>query len=218
MYHTIKSGDTLSKISKQFNIPVNIILSFNPEIKNINKIFAGQSIYIPNTDDVPSDAVLTASVNPTDLITRAKLVIGKGIRYKLGSGGMSPEKNSPATNNLCDCSGFVCWVLGISRETDNPFYKKFGGWIYTDSMEADVNSNSGIFERLQTPEIGAIVVYGAGAKIGHVGIVSEVSEGEMKKVIHCSAGNDRAFKDSIQETGPLVFLRPDAVWGRFAGI
>ena len=37
----------------------------------------------------------------------------------------------------------------------------------------------------------------------------------MEKVIHCSSGNDKKFKDSIQETTPEVFNRADTVFGRF---
>jgi hypothetical protein len=85
-------------------------------------------------------------------------------------------------------------------------------------MEADVNSQAGIFERLRVPEPGCIVVYGAGNKIGHVGMVSEVANGLMKRVIHCSAGNDAKFHDSIQETAPTVFDRADALWGRFTQV
>jgi hypothetical protein len=48
-----------------------------------------------------------------------------------------------------------------------------------------------------------------------VGIVSEVLNGQMKEVIHCSSGNDAKFKDSIQETAPTVFNRADTLWGRF---
>ena len=131
---------------------------------------------------------------------------------------MKPELQLPTSDNYCDCSGFVCWILGISRKTTNSFYEKYSGWIYTDSMVADINSQAGIFEKLTTPEVGCIVVYGAGNKIGHVGIVYEVTNGKMSKVIHCSLGNDSNYGDSIQETAPTVFNKADAVWGKFTSV
>lgn len=217
MYYIVKPKDTLSKIAKAFSIPVELILAHNTSIENLNQIFVNQQIYIPNIEDIPKEEFEFSSLSINELIVKAKSAINKGIRYKLGSGGMNPKSLLPTTNLLCDCSGFVCWVLGISRKTDILFYKKFGGWIYTDSMVEDINNQVGIFEKLNNPEVGCIVVYGAGNEIGHVGLVSEVDNGQMSKVIHCSSGNDKSFNDSIQETSAKVFNRADALWGRFSG-
>ncbi len=183
MYYQVKSKDTLSKIAKAFSMPVELILAYNPSIKNPNQIFVDHRIYIPNIEDVPKSEFVFPTVNANAFVAKAKSAIHKGIRYKLGSGGMNPKLGLRSSNRLCDCSGFVCWVLGISRKTDIPYYSKFGGWIYTDSMVADVHSNVGIFEKISVPEVGCIVVYGAGSKIGHVGIVSKVVDGLMRKVV-----------------------------------
>lgn len=216
MIYKIKPKDTLSKIAKNFNVPIELIMAFNSQIENQNHIYVGQSIYIPNTEDVPEELTFNQTESFDHIIERAKSAINKGIRYKLGAGGMKPDHNLPTTDKKCDCSGFVCWVFKLSRKTTIPFYQKFGGWIYTDSMVEDINKTSGIFEKINVPEVGCIVVYGAGNKIGHVGIVSEVKNGKMTKVIHCSSGNDSKFSDSIQETAPTVFNRADIVWGKFA--
>ena len=218
MYYKIKKNDNLKKISKKFSIPVELLFAFNKEIKNLDHFYENQLIYIPNTDDIPNKSLQFQTKNANDLIIRARTAIDKGIRYRLGSGGMKPELQSPTSDNFCDCSGFVCWVLGISRKTTSSFYEKFGGWIYTDSMVADINSSAGIFEKLNTPEVGCIIVYGAGNKIGHVGIVSEVDNGKMSKVIHCSKGNDTNYNDSIKETNPSGFNRIDSLWGRFTDV
>ncbi|MDB5120305.1 MAG: LysM protein [Sphingobacteriales bacterium] len=217
MLYTIKSGDTLSKIANRYKVPVFALLASNAEIKNPDHVFVGQIIKVPNIEDMPEDAEFEVPVLREQIVLRARSVVGCDIRYKLGSGGLNPGHNLPSHNKLCDCSGFVCWVLGLSRKTDIPFYKQHGGWIYTDSMVDDVNSSAGIFERLNFPEPGCIVVYGAGKKIGHVGIVSEVTDGTMKNVIHCSHGNSNRFNAAIQETAPTVFNRPDAIWGKFVG-
>ena len=219
MIYKVKSNDTLSKIAQQFSITLEMLLAFNKDIKNPSLIFVGQQIEIPNLEDVPAGVKLTQPTDSNKLLDRARSCINKKIRYKLGAGGMNPSSPLPADKNMqCDCSGFICWVLGLSRKSNIPFYTKLGGWIYTDSMEADVKSSAGIFERLNTPEVGCIVVYGAGNAIGHVGMVSQVTNGKMSKVIHCSSGNDKNYKDSIQETSPTVFNRADALWGRFAAV
>lgn len=217
MEYTIKKGDSLTKIANKFNLPVTSILATNPQIKDADHIFVGQILHIPNMQDVPPAPEFDTPTDSSLLILRARSVVNCKLKYKLGSGGMNPDLKLPSNDNFCDCSGFVCWVLGLSRKTSIPFYKQFGGWIFTDSMVSDVNSSAGIFERLHSPQPGCIVVYGAGKNIGHVGIVSEVSGGAMKKVIHCSSGNSKKFNAAIQETSPAVFNRADALWGRFIG-
>nr|WP_302053292.1 LysM domain-containing protein [Bacillus haynesii] len=44
-YYTIKSGDTLSGISKRFNKSIQTLQNWNG-IKNANKIYAGQKIRV----------------------------------------------------------------------------------------------------------------------------------------------------------------------------
>nr|WP_223831688.1 LysM domain-containing protein [Bacillus swezeyi] len=44
-YYTIKSGDTLSGISKRFNTSIKTLQAWN-DIKNANKIYAGQKIRV----------------------------------------------------------------------------------------------------------------------------------------------------------------------------
>lgn len=217
MNYTIKSGDTLTKIAHKYKVPVTAILAINKHIKDADQISVGQVIQIPNMQDVPPDPDFEVPTKPSQLVLRARSAVNCNILYKLGKGGIYPSDALPSRDQFCDCSGFVCWVLGLARKTDIPFYRQFGGWIFTDSMVADIESTAGIFERLNRPEPGCIVVYGAGPRIGHVGLVSEVNNGTMKKVIHCSAGNSRRHNASIQETAPTIFNRPDTVWGGFVG-
>lgn len=47
MNYIVKSGDTLYKIAKQFNLSLQVILSVNPQIHNPNVIAIGQRITIP---------------------------------------------------------------------------------------------------------------------------------------------------------------------------
>lgn len=155
-----------------------------------------------------------------DFLARARSAIGRGVKYRLGAGGMNPRGESPGNvANECDCSGFVCWALGISRQTDHPLYVRFnGGWINTDAMVHDAQASTGFFTRIPEARVGSIVVYGARPprrKVGHVGIVTAVAPEVL--VLHCSHGNARAG-DAIWETDLGVFRRPDAIVAWYEGV
>jgi cell wall-associated NlpC family hydrolase len=151
-------------------------------------------------------------------------MVGQGTQYKLGYGGMKPDAPTPAANGGCDCSGFICWALGISRKTTHPFYVDFiGGWIATESIFADAQKPVGFFERIDVAKPGALVVYpDKGGHQGHVAIVSEVGPGAgvkgVTKIIHCSKGNG-ANGDAIQETAATVFHNnPASILCWYAGV
>jgi hypothetical protein len=161
-----------------------------------------------------------------ELLKRAKSARGKKIRYKLSAGGMSPGNPTPANiNNECDCSGFVCWCLGICRKTDHPLYEKFnGGWINTDAIVHDAKTPFGYFEELTTPKVGALVVYprdNAKDTCGHVGVITEISAGTgvdaIASVIHCSSGNSKRG-DAIDITSPAVFKKSSTIIAWYAGV
>jgi cell wall-associated NlpC family hydrolase len=159
-------------------------------------------------------------MNVTDALARAASMIGKGTKYKLGSGGMDPNASTPVNlSGECDCSGFVCWCFEMSRKTNHPAYVQFnGGWINTDAIVHDAVSAVGFFSRIDEPRPGALYVYPSPApkRSGHVGIISKV--GSKPMVIHCSSGNFKAKKDAIQETDPKVFLsNPKTIIAWFAG-
>ena len=166
-------------------------------------------------------------VTVDELLARARSVAGKGIKYKLGGGGMNPNRASPANlNGECDCSGYVCWALGISRETNHPLYEKFnGGWINTDAIVMDANAPTGFFSRLDTPRPGCLIVFASKPptrKVGHVGIVAKVDTVSGRtvatKVIHCSHGNQKANQDAVCETDPKVFKTRDAIYAWYEGV
>lgn len=157
----------------------------------------------------------------SELLARARSAQGKGTIYTLGGGVNNPKAANPKdVNGACDCSGYVCWALGMKRfQPDNPFYKGFnGGWVNTDSMFADANTAVGFFHKLPVPVVGALLVFPKqkGAVAGHVGIITGVdaSTGKVLSVIHCSSGNFKKTKDAIQDTPPTVFTAPNtiAIW------
>lgn len=159
-----------------------------------------------------------------ELLSRARSASGKKIRYKLGAGGLSPQAPLPANiSSECDCSGLVCWALGVSRRTDHPLYVKFnGGWLNTDGIVHDAKTVTGFFQSLDKARPGCLIVYPSRkqpARVGHVGIVTKAGvDGKPLAVLHCSSGNFRKFGDAIRETGPDVFAGPATIYAWFEGL
>jgi cell wall-associated NlpC family hydrolase len=164
-------------------------------------------------------------VTRTEVVERARRCIGQSCVYRLGRGGFHPNDKWPwesMTLPSCDCSGFVAWCLGVSRKTDNPFYREQnGGWFETTVLARDARSPYGFVEMIprEVALIGDLLVYGdAKGKQGHVGIVSEVNADGPMKAIHCSLGNYKRSGDAVQETGVLAWERPDALVARVAWV
>jgi hypothetical protein len=155
-------------------------------------------------------------MNVSEALARARSMIGKGITYKLGRGGMNPAAPTPADKaGRCDCSGFVCWCLGLSRQNYNPVFRS--NWISTASIVADANGPAALFSRLQDPVPGAIWVYppSAAKRYGHVAIIETVNPFGCT-IVHC-----RSVKagDAVATTSAALFENnPTAVIAWYAGL
>jgi len=149
-----------------------------------------------------------------DVLDRARSAIGQGAVYRLGRGGYAPGAPLPfGPTRECDCSGFVCWCLRISRHVFEG-HRLYGvydhEWVSTSTIVQDALSASpGAFLRLAWPQArpGDLLVY-AGKPVGHVGVVGEVDANGPVTVVHCSSGNFRRTNDAIRETG----VDKDAFW------
>ena len=159
----------------------------------------------------------------SELVTRARSALGKGIKYRMGSGGMDPSGTTPAgLDGALDCSGFSAWALGFSRQSKDPFYLKVAGsWVNTDAMVLDAKDPRGFLARIPQPKVGCLILYGkgwGGHKVGHVGIVTKVSDPDPEgtrlplRVVHCNSKSYRETGDAIAETGPEVFLKAGAIY------
>ena len=162
-----------------------------------------------------------------EIVSRARMQIGKKIVYGLGMGDVTVHDDSPADEfNRCDCSAFVCWCLKLNKRQPFRWLKDINsGWYNTAGIWWDaVMERTGFFTVIARPEPGNVIVYpphslvlyaiGKGfvmstidyPEIGHVGIISEVTEDDrVNKVIHCSLGNFTKYKDAVAETAPTAF-------------
>ena len=146
------------------------------------------------------------------LIGRARSGLGKNTRYS--SPGVTPPLSAstwPTSGARNDCSGFLAWCLRISRVVNHPKYQAInGGWFETTGIHADVINSWGFFEEMDTPAVGAFVVYpDHGGHDGHIGLVSAVNGGGgiagIDRVIHCSSSGWTNHGDAIRETGASVW-------------
>ncbi|MDB5827398.1 MAG: hypothetical protein JWQ73_1618 [Variovorax sp.] len=115
----------------------------------------------------------------------------------------------------CDCSGFVCWALGFTRQPAPNV------WINTDSIWADANGHATRFRKLARAVPGCLVVYPKPRKekFGHVGIVTAVDAGgEARTIVHCSAKNFMAapFESILNNDTDAFRLQPLSIyaWSR----
>lgn len=147
-------------------------------------------------------------------IARARLAVGKGIRYRLGHGGTNPTLDLPTKTGYCDCSGFIAWVLILNRapKPERPF------WIETTNIARDALGAHKAFVRLLRPEPGCLVVYGdrkvfGRHKEGHIGLVTEVSSAGRLTVIDCSSSQGGKVSESIREWDrTALFLGQKAIY------
>lgn len=150
------------------------------------------------------DLIPTAGNEQT--LARARKALGRKTVYLLSRGGMHPTRD---LDRLCDCSGFVAWAIGITRELP----PKSDRWLDTDAYHAGGGKAfPGLLTRVPAGQAqpGDIIVYPdyklkGKIKQGHMGIVSAVdAAGKPSRVIHCSLSNYRKG-DAVQETAPAAW-------------
>lgn len=62
MSYTIQKGDRLGSLAKQYNTTVDQLMALNPQIKNPNKIYAGDSLNLPGQVEVIEPVEVVDSV------------------------------------------------------------------------------------------------------------------------------------------------------------
>lgn len=184
---------------------------------------------IPSTDDLMDEtereieegAALVESNRRAEWVRRARSMVGSG-RYCLGAGpGAKGNPRTPfgpcakpdehthehAGPVFSDCSGFTSWVTGVPRyDVDAKV------WRNTDHLQADAEGKvkgdigDGVPWKDALP--GDLVVFGAGKRIGHVGIVVETDASGPTRVVHCQASKTPAV---IETSEPGLFKRKGAV-------
>jgi len=121
---------------------------------------------------------------------RAHSALKLTTHYKLGEGGFNPIK--PLTPQ-CDCSGFIAWAIGIPRE----FPPGSNKWLSTTEYYAGgAPVLPGLLSQVELHQAraGDLLVYPhQNGQVGHIALISEVSDGQPAGILHCSSGNYKNF-------------------------
>ncbi|MGG3841937.1 LysM peptidoglycan-binding domain-containing protein [Anoxybacillus kestanbolensis] len=79
--YTVKSGDSLSTIARQYNTTITRLLELNPTITDVNRIYVGQTLTVPttnttNTTNTTSQLISPrpASTGPTNSASKSYIV------------------------------------------------------------------------------------------------------------------------------------------------
>lgn len=157
-------------------------------------------------------AALWLDLRPGPKETRERMfhAATMGVRYKLGRGGFGWL--SEEIGDQCDCSGFVCWALGLSRK---PSPIGGGVWWSTDSIRADAIGEQTVFRQVEPGSQPAFVVYGdyrrgGAVRQGHVGFVVDPQEFSG---YDCSSSQSRRHGQAITYRDLSFFGRREStVW------
>jgi hypothetical protein len=129
------------------------------------------------------------------MVDRARTALGLGITYRLGKGGFDPTRPRPDQASKCDCSGFIAWAIGVSRDPSHAT-NPMGSWIETTRMVVDATGAQKLFVAIPSPVPGCIVAYpDVDGKEGHTGIVTESSP---LRGIDCSSSENGIVERSLE--------------------
>lgn len=163
-----------------------------------------------------------------ELIARARSAVGKGIKYKNGKGGYDPKAALPGSTVVqllppakyqgCDCSGFVAWVVGVSRDPGRRKDKLWPWWFETSNIWTDARGKQLRFELVpvQQLRVGDLVVYpdhrtaDGELKQGHIAVVVDPVQ---HIVIDCSYSQSKKTGQGITERDGGFFWRNIATVG-----
>lgn len=124
MQYTIQKGDTLSALAKRYNTSVSALAKAN-NIKDVNKIYAGDSLYIPSGGGGPGSIQTSSIWRPRESGAGAWSNAGYGDGSGMGYGAASGAGSGMGFG--ADVSGAIAGALGDFSAPDIPAYKSAYG-------------------------------------------------------------------------------------------
>ena len=116
--HTVKKGETISKISKQYQVPSELIVAWNG-LPNVHKITAGQQLALYLSNDVPGSSDVVAVKAGTNTVNNNLIVLS------------STKKHTPSSQDIGEefkwylvKSGDSLWTISRRFNTSPADIKK----------------------------------------------------------------------------------------------
>ncbi len=121
--YIIQSGDSISKISKRYNIKVDAIKAANPNLKDVNKIRLGQKIQLPGRIDVGSQSVPAGAFAPPPAAKPSVPYTGATRDYVVQKGdylGKIALKNGCTVRQIKELNGMTTDTIAAGRKIKVP--------------------------------------------------------------------------------------------------
>lgn len=67
--HTVQAGDTLSAIARTYQVNVNDLQTANPHIADPDRIYVGDTLQLPSSQDQPAASTDTSNTNATTAVS-----------------------------------------------------------------------------------------------------------------------------------------------------
>lgn len=216
-------GPKTENVVKQFQDEHGLKIDGIAGPRTIEALFPRQKpVYTPPKRHTILDLSLV------EVLERANGCVGAPVIYNLPypNGGTDPEANMPCDpqTGYLDCSGFTAWVLGYDRDFEDgmsPILDQWDGYSNTDSKLAEAERMGLLYEIVEEPEPGDLIVGGSYRKLtgqkvyGHEGVVVAVRDFKLNglagvAVVHCSKSNSKLNKD-----GSAIWKTSGTVWKNF---
>lgn len=126
--YTIKSGDTLSKIARNYGTTVDKIMSANPYITNKNKIYAGKTLQIPKFHEggiVGGTQEAFALLKPNEVILKTEWAASLNRMMKYFDGVTAGKTNSFGNNPAIEVKGNLIQIdADIKSKSDVDYLER----------------------------------------------------------------------------------------------
>ncbi|AYM02041.1 LysM peptidoglycan-binding domain-containing protein [Levilactobacillus yiduensis] len=135
---TVKSGDTVAKIANQYNSSVSAIEKAN-SLKNVNLIYVGESLEIPNATSASTTTTTSAATTPSQSTTTTNTTNNAKTNYShtysnqastSASTGTTSSASTASTSTTGSDSSAKAWIAnkesgGSYTATNGNYYGKY---------------------------------------------------------------------------------------------